>query len=364
MRACLEACQDYYATCTVETPSWGRQEYVSIELQVNKVEAGVTGFLFYNQPTITYARPHFVIASETSTVTLKGANLPSPSGLNLRTGPSSSETIFLGETTTIRMRCCATLEVLQTLEPVLAQGHLTVQVGRVAMTGSAYFEVSLNGVDFDETFSRWNNEWLLLTKHGATLPTTHAKQVEAKMHDASICFWETPLPLDVEPRLLIMPPKNSEAFYARKAVRILCSGYKVVNTGAGKVVVNVAERTPAHVLAVEAAAKAAAVPPSALTRFINEREGGGQAVGLFGGGEEDVDGHDAVGGGVAVTVCSHDVVAQVEEGGESVTIILPELEAVGEIDLEFCVSCDGGRTFSAPCPNFLQIRYANSLPAI
>lgn len=163
VRARLESCQDDYATCTFTTPNWGRQEYVTLELQVNKVEAGIAGFLFYAQPRITYARPHFVVASEVSTVTLKGTDLPSPNGLTLRTGPSTSETVHLGETATIRMRSCATHEVLQTLEPVLGQGTLSVQVGRVAMTGSAYFEISLNLVDYDDAFRRWNDEWLPLT---------------------------------------------------------------------------------------------------------------------------------------------------------------------------------------------------------
>jgi hypothetical protein len=29
------------------------------------------------------------------------------------------------------------------------------------------------------------------------------------MNDASVCFWETPLPLDVEPRLLLLPKRHS-----------------------------------------------------------------------------------------------------------------------------------------------------------
>jgi len=41
-----------------------------------------------------------------------------------------------------------------------------VQVGRVAMTGTAYFELSLNHVDFDDVFRRWNDEWLLLSNDG------------------------------------------------------------------------------------------------------------------------------------------------------------------------------------------------------
>ena len=73
------------------------------------------------QPRITYARPHYVVASQLTTVTLKGTHLPSPNGLTLRTGPSASETIMLGETATVRMRSCATHELLQTLEPVLGQ---------------------------------------------------------------------------------------------------------------------------------------------------------------------------------------------------------------------------------------------------
>jgi len=41
------------------------------------------------------------------------------------------------------------------------------------------------------------------THTGANPPTAQSKRVEAKMHDASICFWETPLPLDVEPRVIV-----------------------------------------------------------------------------------------------------------------------------------------------------------------
>ena len=165
VHARLESCQQDYATCILKTPNWGRQEYVNVELQVrssvlllfglylspgseyaniqvNKVEAGGAGFFFYAQPTITYARPHFVVASEVTTVTLKGSDLPSPDGLTLRTGPSSTETVFLGASATINMRSCATHELLQTLKPLsLGHGALTVQLGRVAMTGSAYFEI-------------------------------------------------------------------------------------------------------------------------------------------------------------------------------------------------------------------------------
>ena len=49
---------------------------------------------------------------------------------------------------------------------VKLQGCITVQVGRVAMTGTAYFELSLNHVDFDDVFRRWNDEWLLLSNDG------------------------------------------------------------------------------------------------------------------------------------------------------------------------------------------------------
>ena len=58
-----------------------------------------------------------------------------------------------------------------------------------------------------------------------------------------------------------------------------------------------------------------------------------------------------------MVVCNHMVPACVEVEGESVTLVLPELEAEEEVDLEFSVSCDGGRTFSAPCPSLLQIRW-------
>jgi len=37
VRARLESCQDGYATCTFVTPNWGREEYVSLELQVKNV---------------------------------------------------------------------------------------------------------------------------------------------------------------------------------------------------------------------------------------------------------------------------------------------------------------------------------------
>jgi hypothetical protein len=62
-------------------------------------------------------------------------------------------------------------------------------------------------------------------------------------------------------------------------------------------------------------------------------------------------------GPVGTSVCDHIVPAEVQEGGGAVVIVLPELEAEEEVDLEFSVSCDGGRTFSAPCPNLLQLRY-------
>jgi len=45
----------------------------------------------------------------------------------------------------------------------------------------------------------------------------------------------------------------------------------------------------------------------------------------------------------------------VDEGGGSVTIELPELESSGEVDLQMCVSCDGGKNFSAPCPYLVQV---------
>jgi hypothetical protein len=69
--------------------------------------------------------------------------------------------------------------------------------------------------------------------------------------------------LDVEPRLLILPSNGSEGSSEPKRVRILCGGYKIVDTGAGRVVVNVAERRPAHLLAAAAAARAAAAAAAA-----------------------------------------------------------------------------------------------------
>jgi hypothetical protein len=73
-----------------------------------------------------------------------------------------------------------------------------------------------------------------------------------------------------------------------------------------------------------------------------------------------VGGGQGWGGAAGTSVCDHIVPAVVEEGGEAVVIVLPELEAEEEVDLEFSVSCDGGRTFSAPCPNVLQLRYEPS----
>lgn len=142
------------AVCTFTTPNWGKQEYVTIELQVNKVVAGVADFLFWCQPRITFARPHFVMASEVTTVTLKGSGLPSPGGLCVRSGTSSTKTVQ--QTATIRMRACSNHELLQEMETQdFGKDSLTMQVGTVAMTGEAFFEVSLNGVDFDDTFRRW-----------------------------------------------------------------------------------------------------------------------------------------------------------------------------------------------------------------
>ena len=159
---------DYSPVCTFTTPNWGRQEYVTIELQVNKAVAGVAGFLFWSQPRITYARPHFVMASEGTCVTLKGTGLPSPGGLSVRAGASATKSV--PQTATIRMLSRSRGELLQEVETQdFGQDCLTMQVGKVAMTGEAFFEISLNGIDFDDTFRRWQEV------HEPTQARTHAR---------------------------------------------------------------------------------------------------------------------------------------------------------------------------------------------
>lgn len=140
-------------------------------------------------------------------------------------------------------------------------------------------------------------------------------------------------------------------------------------------VVNVAERVPAHARAStvdeissqNGASAAGAI--SVLSQYLDERrneDGGGRP----GAGGASADGDrsegrsvmaDVVAGGVGSALgpalCNHDVVGAVVDGGAAVRIDLPELEARGPVDLEFCVSCDGGRTFSAPCPALLLVRY-------
>ena len=156
VRARLEACEVDHAVCSVATPHWGKQEHVSLELHVNKVEAGAAAFIFYAQPCITFARPHYLRASGISTVTLKGTDLPSAAGVTIRTGPNTCETLKLDATTRVRMLSSATHEELhRDLRPTMGEAALTVEIGNVAMTGGAYFEVSLNGVDYDSCFRKW-----------------------------------------------------------------------------------------------------------------------------------------------------------------------------------------------------------------
>ena len=333
VRAHLEVLQDKkQVIVSVKTPNWGRQECVSIELQVNKVTTGTTDFIFYAQPRITYARPHYVRASEVSTVTLKGTDLPSSAGVTLRTGPNSSKTLELHSTTVVRMRCGRTHDVLHAnLKPVTGQGSLTVEIGRVAMTGTAYFEVSINGIDYEKAFRCWNDELQLLTKDGVV--PAHATQLQAKMENASVCFWETPLPLDVEPQRLVFPPRGASEAQSMPGARLLCGGFPIIDTGSGQVIVNITELIPAHVCAAQQAARGALA--------------------------EDGNAPAAAGGSGARTraVCNHDVPAEVEAGGRACRLMLPSLKTQGEVDLEMRVSCDGGRTFSAPCPTSLEIRF-------
>ena len=150
------------------------------------------------------------------------------------------------------------------------------------------------------------------------------------MHDASVCFWETPLPLDVEPRLMILPSRHSEEFFAPKHVRVLCGGYKIIDTGSGRIVVNVAERVPRHVLAARAAVRAADGDGGARLAFGNAPHGRGDDAGAGALAEDGA-------GAEELAVCNHNVPAVVEEGGEAVAIVLPELEAEEEVDLEFSV---------------------------
>jgi len=169
---------DGSAVCTFTTPNWGRQEYVTIELQVNKAVAGVAGFLFWSQPRIMYARPHFVMASEGTCVTLKGTGLPSPGGLSVRAGTSATKSV--PQTATIRMLSCSRGELLQEVETQdFGQDCLTMQVGKVAMTGEAFFEISLNGIDFDDTFRRWQE--VHEPTHARTNARTHAN-THARTH--------------------------------------------------------------------------------------------------------------------------------------------------------------------------------------
>ena len=63
-----------------------------------------------------------------------------------------------------------------------------------------------------------------------------------------MCFWETPLPLDISPRLLVLPERGAADAVDRTLVRIWCGGFPIIDTGPGRVVVNVCERLPPHVL--------------------------------------------------------------------------------------------------------------------
>jgi hypothetical protein len=51
-----------------------------------------------------------------------------------------------------------------------------------------------------------------------------------KAQDASVCFWETPLPLDVEPRLLILPSNGSEGAALAGAHFTCVTRTKLANT--------------------------------------------------------------------------------------------------------------------------------------
>ena len=173
--------------------------------------------------------------------------------------------------------------------------------------------------------------------------SARASKLRTQLDNASVCFWETPLPLDISPRLLVLPERGAADAVDRTLVRIWCGGFPIIDTGPGRVVVNVCERLPPHVL-----------------EFRRERA----RLNLQGEGAAGGEGEEGVGAGVlgvgmegeAGAVCNHDVVAEVIEGGEACQVRLPVLQTTGDVDVAFSVSCDGAHTFSAPCPTVLQVR--------
>jgi hypothetical protein len=88
--------------------------------------------------------------------------------------------------------------------------------------------VSINGIDYDNVFCCWNDELQLLTKDGVV--PTHATQLQAKMENASACFWETPLPLDVQPQRLVFPPRGASEAQNMPGARLLWGDFPIGTT--------------------------------------------------------------------------------------------------------------------------------------
>lgn len=133
-------------TCTVVTPSWGGGENVSVKLLVNKVEAGTSDFTFYNPLTITSVQPPLCKASESTRVTLRGQNIPSTA-----------------RHCTVRVLNAANEEVCQAPKGLIremeggqdGEREIVLDLGpRLKASGPVHFSVSVNGVDYDETYEQ------------------------------------------------------------------------------------------------------------------------------------------------------------------------------------------------------------------